>query len=64
MLFDVARFHVGRYAVLVVVHADRLTDIGGTFGVALRRHRRRRVVLKITPERVASWDHQKLGGAY
>jgi hypothetical protein len=21
-------------------------------------------VLKITPERVASWDHAKLGGAY
>jgi general stress protein 26 len=24
----------------------------------------KRVVLKVTPEKVASWDHRKLGGAY
>ena len=30
----------------------------------MRAQARKRVVLKITPERVASWDHQKLGGAY
>lgn len=30
----------------------------------MRAQARKRVVLRITPERVASWDHQKLGGAY
>ena len=29
-----------------------------------RAQARKRVVLKITPERVASWDHRKLGGTY
>lgn len=24
----------------------------------------KRVVLKVTPEKIASWDHRKLGGAY
>jgi hypothetical protein len=24
----------------------------------------KRVILKITPEKVASWDHTKLGGKY
>ena len=24
----------------------------------------KRVVLKITPEKITSWDHRKLGGAY
>jgi len=30
----------------------------------MRRQARKRVVLKITPERIASWDHAKLGGKY
>jgi PPOX class probable F420-dependent enzyme len=30
----------------------------------MRAQARKRVVLRVTPERVASWDHQKLGGAY
>jgi PPOX class probable F420-dependent enzyme len=30
----------------------------------MRAQARKRVVLKVTPERVASWDHGKLGGAY
>jgi len=30
----------------------------------MRAQARKRVVLKVTPERIASWDHQKLGGAY
>jgi PPOX class probable F420-dependent enzyme len=30
----------------------------------MRQQARKRVVIKITPERVASWDHAKLGGAY
>lgn len=31
---------------------------------ALRGQARKRVVIRIHPERVASWDHRKLGGAY
>lgn len=30
----------------------------------MRQQARKRVVLKITPERIASWDHAKLGGTY
>ncbi|HEY2388951.1 MAG TPA: TIGR03618 family F420-dependent PPOX class oxidoreductase [Candidatus Binatia bacterium] len=30
----------------------------------MRQQARKRVVLKITPERVASWDHAKLAGRY
>ena len=30
----------------------------------LRAQASKRCILRITPERVASWDHQKLGGAY
>jgi hypothetical protein len=30
----------------------------------MRAQARKRVVLKVTPERVVSWDHRKLGGAY
>ena len=30
----------------------------------MRQQARKRVVLKITPERIASWDHAKLGGKY
>jgi len=31
---------------------------------AIRWQARKRVALKITPRRVSSWDHSKLGGAY
>jgi PPOX class probable F420-dependent enzyme len=30
----------------------------------LRGQARKRVVVRVTPERVSSWDHTKLGGAY
>jgi len=30
----------------------------------LRAQASKRCILRITPERVASWDHQKLGGGY
>lgn len=30
----------------------------------LRRQARKRVALRVAPERVVSWDHRKLGGAY
>jgi PPOX class probable F420-dependent enzyme len=31
---------------------------------ALRMQARKRVIIKVTPERVSSWDHSKLGGIY
>ncbi|GIW40020.1 MAG: hypothetical protein KatS3mg076_0597 [Candidatus Binatia bacterium] len=31
---------------------------------AMRERARKRVVLRVRPERVASWDHSKLGGTY
>jgi len=30
----------------------------------MRAQARKRVVVRVRPERVSSWDHQKLGGAY
>jgi hypothetical protein len=30
----------------------------------MRAQAQKRVVLKITPERTASWDHAKLAGGY
>jgi len=31
---------------------------------AMRGQARKRVMIRIRPERVSSWDHGKLGGAY
>jgi PPOX class probable F420-dependent enzyme len=31
---------------------------------AMRGQARKRVVIRVRPERVSSWDHRKLGGAY
>jgi PPOX class probable F420-dependent enzyme len=33
-------------------------------GEALRMQARKRVIIKVTPERISSWDHGKLGGRY
>lgn len=33
-------------------------------GDAMRAQARKRVAIKVTPRRIASWDHSKLGGAY
>src|SRR5713101_1542197 len=38
--------------------ADRRPEAGALARVS------KRVVLRVTPEKVASWDHRKLGGAY
>jgi PPOX class probable F420-dependent enzyme len=53
-----------RLAVLTRIH----TKMSGAFprGVedALRQQASKRVVIRIVPERVSSWDHGKLGGGY
>ena len=51
---------------------DVLTRIHATHGGEqpeglrdiLRAQARKRVAVRVTPERVSSWDHQKLGGVY
>ena len=39
-------------------------DPGGSMREAMRAQARKRVVIRIPPERVSSWDHRKLAGAY
>jgi PPOX class probable F420-dependent enzyme len=39
-------------------------DPGGSLREAMRAQARKRVVIRVRPERVSSWDHRKLGGAY
>jgi len=50
--------------VLTRIHAKHHGELGGDVAEVMRAQARKRVVLKVTPERVASWDHRKLGGAY
>lgn len=38
--------------------------LGGEFLEAVRAQAAKRVALRFVPERVASWDHRKLGGVY
>jgi PPOX class probable F420-dependent enzyme len=50
--------------VLSQVHAKHVGGVADGIDDLMRAQARKRVVLRITPERVASWDHRKLGGAY
>jgi len=50
--------------VLTRVHAKHVGALTEGIEDVMRAQARKRVVLKITPERVASWDHAKLGGRY
>jgi hypothetical protein len=50
--------------VLSRVHAKHVGELSGDVGELMRAQARKRVVLKITPERISSWDHRKLGGVY
>jgi PPOX class probable F420-dependent enzyme len=50
--------------VLERIHAKHLGTVAPELREVLRAQARKRVVLRITPERFASWDHRKLGGAY
>jgi hypothetical protein len=31
---------------------------------AMRQQARKRIVIGVTPRRISSWDHAKLGGSY
>jgi PPOX class probable F420-dependent enzyme len=52
--------------VLETVHAKYDTLPGPKEGLreAMRGQARKRVVIRVHPERVSSWDHSKLGGVY
>ena len=46
------------------VHMKMLGVVQNGIEEAMRAHARKRVAMKITPWRVSSWDHSKLGGGY
>jgi PPOX class probable F420-dependent enzyme len=50
--------------VLTRIQTKHLGTLGEGVDDVMRAQARKRVVLKITPERVTSWDHAKLGGVY
>lgn len=50
--------------VLTKIQTKHLGPLGPEVGEILRTQARKRVVVKVTPERFASWDHRKLGGVY
>ena len=50
--------------VLTRIQSKHLGALAEGVDDVMRAQARKRVVLKITPERVASWDHAKLGGVY
>ena len=50
--------------VLTKIHTKHMGGLASGVEEVMRAQARKRVVLKITPERIVSWDHRKLGGAY
>jgi PPOX class probable F420-dependent enzyme len=50
--------------ILTRIHAKHLGGLAGDVAEVMRAQARKRVALKVTPERIASWDHRKLGGVY
>jgi PPOX class probable F420-dependent enzyme len=50
--------------VLSRVHAKQVGGLADGIEDLMRAQARKRVVLKLTPERITSWDHAKLGGGY
>lgn len=50
--------------VLTRVHAKHGGEQPAGLRDVLRAQARKRVSVRVTPERVSSWDHRKLGGVY
>lgn len=50
--------------VLTGIHTKHTGALADGIEEVMRAQASKRVVLKVIPERVASWDHRKLGGAY
>lgn len=51
-------------AVLKRIHEKMLGALVPAVEEAMRKQAQKRVVVRIRPRRVSSWDHSKLGGAY
>ena len=49
---------------LTLRYAEGLQSVEGDAKAALEAQARKRVALHFRPQRVASWDHSKLGGVY
>jgi len=50
--------------VLARVHQKMSGSMPEGIEEALKAQARKRVVIKVIPERISSWDHSKLGGVY
>jgi len=50
--------------VLMAIQAKHYGVLSENVSEVMRAQARKRVVLRITPERTSSWDHRKLGGVY
>ena len=56
---------VGRCAALLMrIHAKMLGAMPVGVEEAMQAQARKRVIIRVQPERVSSWDHRKLAGAY
>ena len=53
-----------RLSVISSVHRKMTGSFPAGIEQALRQQAAKRVVIKVVPERVSSWDHSKLGGTY
>jgi len=50
--------------VLAAVHRKMMGAMPSGIEEALKAQARKRVVIEVSPERVSSWNHSKLGGVY
>lgn len=51
-------------ATLKLVHQKYYGEVAGGIEEAMKAQAQKRVVIQVTPERISSWDHRKLGGGY
>ena len=50
--------------ILTKIHTKHAGGLASGVEDVMKTQARKRVVLKIAPKRIASWDHRKLAGAY
>ncbi|MEO6027693.1 MAG: pyridoxamine 5'-phosphate oxidase family protein [Candidatus Binatia bacterium] len=50
--------------ILTKIHAKHAGGLASGVEDVMKAQARKRIVLKIAPKRIASWDHRKLAGAY
>ena len=49
---------------LTVRYSEGIDSVEGDAAAALEAQAPKRVAIRFVPQRVASWDHSKLGGTY